>query len=1573
MADLLARFRLIDEMSEKFEKIANAGQGIIDRWESAGGSVSETLSKIESAADGVVSATGGAEAGIAGLQTAAGGAQDTITGLVDSCGQYADSVGEIADRNADAADSLGQAADIAEGAAASLDAIRSSGENAANAVEILGDSYDRYAGAAENAADSTGHWTDAVGSYNKEALEWIYSVEDLVNAGYKSADALKEQQEMLEICEQAYGQLEMSIDATSAAEKELQNAIEASSKTSQDLMESDNVSAEAKAELAARSTEAEEAMRALMAAQSEAEAAQSAYNEVVGQGNASLEELEAAAERAAHAGEALAEANGNATAAAENLTKATDNAAEEADHARSTGLGAIEDIASALAAAGITAMVMEQAKAVYELTDAYSEAEKIIVNATGASGEALENLGRSTMEAYAAAEVGSLEDTAAAVGEINTRLGYTDDVLTDTTGLFLDFANATGGNAAKSVRSVTQLMNQWEVGAEDMGLTLDKLTYAGQASGISVDSLSSQLINNKAILDQLDFSLDESIALFMQFEKQGTNVSQVMMGLRSALAKGDVGSADELYEVFDSIASGAMSATEASEMFGSRAGPAIVNAVKGGVFQIDSLVASLESAEGTLQSTAEASQTMAEKWEQADHKIEAAFTSAVEPTISKMSNGLADLKAGFGDFLNEHPNVTKALTAMGVGFGAVTVGIAGTAVAASGAIKPLLGFAGAINTALGPIGWVTIAVTGLVAAGAALAVMMGNTQDETLEMTATTREQYFELQRLNTEYEEACEKYGEASDEALALRYQVDQLNETYEVSAQTMDEFLDKCDQAAKSHEDLFNSIEEGDRATQENELHNAALIKRLEELAGQTEITAVSQAEMEAIISSLNENIDGLNLSYESLIGNQEAAISSLKAYAEAQARQEKFEQQYKDYVALLKDEADQQEILNDAIKNTEAAQKQVNAAQEKAAALAAGGARNASTSKEATELATYSKQLREFTEKQDNAQARLDETRRKMQELEDEWGNMFEAQEEAAEASVTYEEAVTSAVDSVSDKLKDLCDAYDEAYESARNSIDSTIGLFDTMSLKCDISTDQMIDALHNQEAFILQYEDNINHAAFHGLDEGLLTKLSDGSEESAQQLDAIIRKIDELGGDTEEAQAFIDELNSSFKAVEGAKDTFATTVAEMETDFSERLDAIGEDIWGEDGLISKMNMSDEAKEQALETLDAYIEGIRDRKSDAILAAAEVAAAMADALGIQPTPAVTASTDSSTYTVPMANPEAVTSVPRHAEGTTDAEDAFIAGDEGPELIAKTVDNFADEGDKNFYLAGANGPELIVGQKGSTVFPASETERIIENLAPEPVAEKEPAAIEAPIIAAETPEPEPTETYSPEEPTALVEEPKLLPVPAPAQALALAPAPVYEPAPAEPEAIITPAPAAAEPVEPVESIANPEPSAALMVPEPSEDFATAEPIAPEEPEAVHFPEEPEPDTLIPEEKAPTIYNEPTFEINPPAESSENIVAPEEQTKDSGVFVEPPRDMHIINDNRQETTENRNSSSESVKKIQLEINGSGAISLDRGVDEDSVISILTEQLKPVLMSILQSEMYEEGDGSYDY
>ena len=54
-------------------------------------------------------------------------------------------------------------------------------------------------------------------------------------------------------------------------------------------------------------------------------------------------------------------------------------------------------------------------------------------------------------------------------------------------------------------------------------------------------------------------------------------------------------------------------------------------------------------------------------------------------------------------------------------------------------------------------------------------------------------------------------------------------------------------------------------------------------------------------------------------------------------------------------------------------------------------------------------------------------------------------------------------------------------------------------------------------------------------------------------------------------------------------------------------------------------------------------------------------------------------------------------------------------------------------------------------------------------------------------------------------------------------------------------------------------------------------------------------------------------------------------------------------------------------------RTIRLEINGGGAIEVGRGTDRGTVLDILTENIKPVLMSLIQEEIYEEGDLAYDY
>ena len=86
-------------------------------------------------------------------------------------------------------------------------------------------------------------------------------------------------------------------------------------------------------------------------------------------------------------------------------------------------------------------------------------------------------------------------------------------------------------------------------------------------------------------------------------------------------------------------------------------------------------------------------------------------------------------------------------------------------------------------------------------------------------------------------------------------------------------------------------------------------------------------------------------------------------------------------------------------------------------------------------------------------------------------------------------------------------------------------------------------------------------------------------------------------------------------------------------------------------------------------------AYTQAIRDNTQGAVSAAEAAAAAVAAALDTS----YTGGTSSVT-------------VPGHASGTTDAEDVFVAGE--------------------------NGPELIVGGGGSTVFPADETRKIIAAL---------------------------------------------------------------------------------------------------------------------------------------------------------------------------------------------------------------------------------------------------------------
>ena len=1235
MADLLARFKLVDEMSDKLGSMAEKGQSMTEQWERAG------------------------DAANAALEGIAGGVSTAVSSV--------------------------------DGIATSIDNL-------------------------QDAMGQADYWTDAVGNYSRELLEATYSTEELVEMGLESADALEEQNRMLELCEQSASELGRSMDATAQIQQDLSAAMDEAAQTADRLADNEDVSAETKQALAKASTEAAEAMRELEKAQQEADEALEAYNQTMASGTSDLNQLEAAAERAGHAAENLAEANGRASEATEELSNASEQAAEEAEGAGNKGTDAIGAVAGALAAAGITAKVMEIAGAVYELAGSFSEAEKTIVGATGATGRELDELMSNSLDVYASSSAENLNEVAAGMMNVKTATGLTGDALEEATDAALVLNNVLGYEVSESSRTAGALMKNFGVsaqeaynliaigaqnGADKNGDLLDVLNeYSAQYSalGLSAEEFVSSLVDGA---EAGVFSVDKVGDAVKEFNIRAKDGSDTTAEAFELLGM----NADVMSEKFAAGGDTARTAFfEVVNALESMDDPMAKNAAAVGLFgtQYEDLEATvlpvlsgieggtldMYDAVGTL---AEGAQSMGDEWQAAGNSIKAAFGAAITPAVSAGSSALAGFVQGVGEFLQEHPAVTKAITAIGVGLGVVVAGFAlyaaGTAVATAATAL----FGTTLSAAIWPITAIAAAIAAVTAAALFLVDAFQEDLGEVEGLTATTREQYYELQDLNAEYEEACEKYGETSEEALRLKYQVDDLTASYEANKQTVEEFTAEVDALVQSHDELISSYEEGMATIDQNEVGTLSLIQKLEDLASTTNRTAAQEEQMKAVIDQLNTDLPELALSYDDVASSTEKSIEAMKQAAEAQAEQERQAEQKQAYVDLLKEQANLEEEIAKAEENVRLEQERMDNM---------SGWDHFWTGGEWDDLEAYQAAL-------DELNAAYAENQAALQGIEDDWAGVAEAAEEAAESPSSYEEAVSIAYDNVRAKVEELCAAYDEAYQAALESFEGQFGLFDEAEADMDATVANAQAALDSQLAYWESYSANVETLKNTSAEdlgvtqenyEALMAYAQSGSEEAAGLAASMAEAIN--SGNTEAVAALAETVGQ----VQAAKETAAAAVADWQTDFTAQMNAIEQEM---QDTINGMDLSEEASAAASSTISSYADQIRAGKNGAVSAAREVASAVTSAL-------------SSANATIHVNVTSSGSVAGHAKGTTNAESVFLAGEQGPELVARPAAAYASgtTDSTDYFIAGENGPELIVGEQGSTVFPTQETDRLIAAL---------------------------------------------------------------------------------------------------------------------------------------------------------------------------------------------------------------------------------------------------------------
>lgn len=370
----------------------------------------------------------------------------------------------------------------------------------------------------------------------------------------------------------------------------------------------------------------------------------------------------------------------------------------------------------------------------------------------------------------------------------------------------------------------------------------------------------------------------------------------------------------------------------------------------------------------------------------------------------------------------------------------------------------------------------------------------------------------------------------------------------------------LDDADESTKafteSLEETKTAYEELSATMAEEQATTAATADSLKSLLEVEEKSAAQKAAISEMVDRLNEAVPNLGLAYDAASDSINMTTEALDALVEHAAAQEEYEAQVARLSELYTEQAEITARLEEA-------QTALAEAQET-------GSGN---------TWTLQNNINELT-------ASLEDNQAQIAALEEESAAFGEWQEKSAQAT----QEMTTTVSGLISEMEALQTAYEDSHAKAVESIEGQLGLFNELDGSAKTSIDNLIETLKGQVSYMETYAANIQKAMELGVDEGLIKKLSDGSEESAQILAAIV-----AGGEDE-----IAALNEQLAKVEEGKNAFGDAVAEMETDFSDKMADIEKRM---QECVDELDVSAEAGVAGAATIEGYIEGAESMRSSLV----------------------------------------------------------------------------------------------------------------------------------------------------------------------------------------------------------------------------------------------------------------------------------------------------------------------------------------------------------------------------------
>lgn len=663
--------------------------------------------------------------------------------------------------------------------------------------------------------------------------------------------------------------------------------------------------------------------------------------------------------------------------------------------------------------------------------------------------------------------------------------------------------------------------------------------------------------------------------------------------------------------------------------------------------------------------------------------LEVEIGDVFNPTLGKAYERITDILVSATEFVKENPAVVKSFTAV--------VGVIGGATAALTAYTVAAKIAAAVSTAVpgaGVIMGITAAVAGLAGAAVWLSEATKTEADEVRDLTEASREQYFQLQELNTEYNNAVETYGETSDEARYLAWQIEELDAAFENDKQTLTEYIEECENVNSALNEMLDANREAYEEIDEDEGRILALVHRLQELTSQTDKTVETQEEMKAIIDELNEVVPTLDLNYDDVANGVTDVGAAIESAVRAEALTRRYAAAREGMVDALNAQYEAESQLQALQEQRAAAQTRYDRAYRKyereLAGVGAGGTPAWSSSAYA-----------EWNAAQDAIEsydAEIAKTQNTLAQAQSDYATYKDALVDYAETTGEAADEMSKvqyATDDVKSELEDLATEYTLLYNAAFESVIGQYDLWDEAAKVTATSASSIESNIQSQTKYWQDYNANLEAlgertAEVEGLRD-MLISFADGSKDSVNAIAGLAAVTDNT-----KLQKIVDD----WKKLQDEQTKVAENLAGIGTDIDEWSKETAE-VYG--ATVDGFDMSTEAEENARATIQGLIDGATDMLPAVALAYSRIGRAGLAAL--------------TTNTSVMARDGQ--EMMAYAEGTRSAASGWaLVGEYGPELMRMSGGETVIPADLTAQLAGYG---VSVAPVGASPAPSNEGTSIV------------------------------------------------------------------------------------------------------------------------------------------------------------------------------------------------------------------------------------------------------------------